>query len=98
MPLISALGGEEAGQSVSFDFQAGAIWRDPLSKTKPSVLFRVSTPVLYQFVPAAKVREERQRGWEIREAEGVHGSASNTFISLLLSIQEQRAHAYSTEH
>lgn len=87
------------GQSVSFDFQARTIWRDPLSKTKSKCsMLRVSTPVLYQFVPAAKVREERQRNWEIREAEGVHGSASNTFISLLLSIQEQRAHAYSTEH
>lgn len=48
-------------------------------------------------MPAAKGREERERR-ETREAEGVHGSASNTFISLLLSIQEQRAHAYSTEH
>lgn len=87
------------GQLVSFDFQARAIWRDPLSKTKPKCsMLRVSTLVLYQFVPAAKVREERQKSWEIREAEGVHGSASNTFISLLLSIQEQRAHAYSTEH
>jgi hypothetical protein len=58
----------------------------------------ISTPVLYQLGPAAKVREERQRGGGEREAEGVHGSASNTFISLLLIIQEQRAHAYSTEH
>lgn len=69
-----------------------------LKKNKKCVLhWDVSTPVLYQLVPASEVREERERR-EIREAEGVHGSASNTFISLLLSIQEQRAHAYSTEH
>lgn len=55
-----------------------------------------------QFVISLDQQPRSERGdrgeGERREAEGVHGSASNTFISLLLIIQEQRAHAYSTEH
>lgn len=46
-------------------------------------------------------KERKREGGRERERENIKavcGSASNTFISLLLSIQEQRAHAYSTEH
>lgn len=67
------------------------------SKTKNVFYIGMCPLLFYQLVPVPEVREERERR-EIREAEGVHGSPSNTFISLLLSIQEQRAHAYSTEH